>query len=86
MKIENEVIEKIIDGVEYIEEITYRVFDDGTKEVACTFQKTKETPEPAEPEPSQLDRIEAIVSQTKEEIAQEARDEYTLELIENGVI
>lgn len=61
MKIENEVIEKIIDGVEYIEEITYRVYDDGTKEVACTFRKPKETGEPAEPEPTEEEIYQAEV-------------------------
>lgn len=42
----------------------------------------------AEPtvEPTQLDRIESMVAKSQEEIAQEARDAYTLELIEGGVI
>ena len=39
-----------------------------------------------EPELSQLDRIESMVAKSQEEIAQEARDAYTLELIEGGVI
>jgi len=39
-----------------------------------------------ESEPTQLDRIEAAVTASKEQIAQEARDAYTLELIEGGVI
>lgn len=42
--------------------------------------------EPIEPEPTQLDRIESMVAKSQEEIAQEARDAYTLELIEGGVI
>lgn len=37
-------------------------------------------------EPTQLDRIESMVAKSQEEIAQEARDAYTLELIEGGVI
>lgn len=37
-------------------------------------------------EPTQLDRIEAAVVASNEQIAQEARDAYTLELIEGGVI
>lgn len=41
---------------------------------------------PVEPEPTQLDRIESLVAKSQEEIAQEARDAYTLELIEGGVI
>ena len=42
--------------------------------------------EPTVPEPTQLDRIESMVAKSQEEIAQEARDAYTLELIEGGVI
>ena len=42
--------------------------------------------EPPKPEPTQLDRIESLVSKSQEQIAQEARDAYTLELIEGGVI
>lgn len=37
-------------------------------------------------QPTQLDRIESLVSKSQEQIAQEARDAYTLELIEGGVI
>lgn len=37
-------------------------------------------------EPTQLDRIETFLSNTLEEIRQEARDEFTLSLIENGII
>ena len=42
--------------------------------------------EPIVSQPTQLDRIESLVSKSNEEIAQEARDAYTLELIEGGVI
>jgi len=45
-----------------------------------------EMPAPSDPQPTQLDRIEAAVAKSNEEIAQEARDAYTLELIEGGVI
>ena len=38
------------------------------------------------PEPSQLDRIEAALSASQEEIKQSAVDAYTLELIESGVL
>ena len=37
-------------------------------------------------EPTQMDRIESMIAKSQEEIAQEARDAYTLELIEGGVI
>ena len=41
------------------------------------------TPEPVpEPEPSQLDRIEAAVSKSQQDII----DAYTLELVEGGII
>lgn len=43
-------------------------------------------PEPADSEPTQLDRIEAAVSQSNAEIANAAVDAYTLELIESGVL
>jgi hypothetical protein len=35
---------------------------------------------------TQLDRIETLVSKSQEQIAQEARDAYTLELINSGII
>lgn len=35
---------------------------------------------------TQLDRIEEMISKSVEELRQEARDAYTLELIEGGVI
>lgn len=47
---------------------------------------SKIEPEEVTPEPTQLDRIESMVAKSQEEIAQEARDAYTLELIEGGVI
>lgn len=39
-----------------------------------------------EEEPTQLDRIEAMVAKDNETIAQEAVDAYTMELIEEGVL
>ena len=38
------------------------------------------------PEPTQLDRIEAAVTARNEEIAQAAIDNYTLELMEGGIL
>ena len=40
----------------------------------------------AEPEITQLDRIEAILNEDKNEIIETAIDEYTLELVEQGVL
>lgn len=42
-------------------------------------------PEPI-PEPTQLDRIEAAVTANNEQIAKDAIDAYTLELLEGGLI
>lgn len=42
-------------------------------------------PEPI-PEPTQLDRIEAAVNASNEQIAKTAIDAYTLELLEGGLI
>ena len=39
-----------------------------------------------DPEPTQLDRIEAAVNAKNEEIAQAAIDNYTLELMEGGLL
>ena len=43
-------------------------------------------PESIEPEPTQLDRIESMISKSQEQITKEARDAYTLELINSGII
>ena len=42
--------------------------------------------EPTIFELSQLDRIESMISKSQEQITQEARDAYTLELINSGII
>lgn len=39
-----------------------------------------------EVQPSQLDRIEGFVSKSYEEYAQTAIDEYTLQLVEGGIL
>ena len=72
-------------GVVHIVE-TYQSNKTG-KESVVKYLKPSDIPvEPVEPEPTQLDRIESMVAKSQEEIAQEARDAYTLELIEGGVI
>lgn len=38
------------------------------------------------PKPTQLDRIEEAISRTQEEIKQEAIDNYTIQLMEEGLI
>ena len=42
--------------------------------------------EPSIPEPSQLDRIEEMVSKSAEELRQEGAEALTLELIEGGIL
>lgn len=63
LKYEDEQVEVDVDGVTYIEDTTYRVFTDGTKEVACSvkYPKPSDEIEPEQPE-TQLDRIENAVN------------------------
>ena len=63
-------------------EYTIIEYTDGTKEKRLTA--CIENPEPVEPEPepTQLDRIEAEVKKSQQDII----DEYTLELVEGGII
>lgn len=85
MKIEKETIEKIVDGVECIEEITYRVYEDGTKEVACTFCSPKETEEPVTPETTEeeLAQAEMLLMQSEILANQNAQDEVLAEILLN---
>ena len=50
LKYEDEQVEVDVDGVIYIEDTTYRVFTDGTREVACSAKYPKPSDEPVEPE------------------------------------
>ena len=73
-------------GVERIKEFYGKVID-GVEAITGTHDRPVivET-EPTKTEPTQLDRIEAAISKSQEEIANEAVDAYTLELIEGGVL
>lgn len=51
LKYEEESVEVDVDGVIYIEETIYRVFTDGTREIACSAKYPKPSIEPVEPEP-----------------------------------
>lgn len=73
------------DGVVYIVE-TYQSDKTGKENVVKYPKPSDVLVEPIESEPTQLDRIESMVAKSQEEIAQEAIDNYTLELIEGGVI
>lgn len=77
-----EIIEK--HGVNYEKTTIVEVKEDGTEVIRGTVEVI--VSDPSEPQPTQLDRIESMVAKSQEEIAQEAIDNYTLELIEGGVI
>ena len=67
----------IKDGVEYQKEI----YSNGATVTTPVPQPIEPEPIP-EPEPTQLDRIEAKLDKTQQDII----DEYTLELIESGML
>ena len=52
LKYEDEQVEVDVDGVICIEDTTYRVFTDGTREVACSAKYPKPSDEPT-PEPEE---------------------------------
>ena len=60
--LETEEIEIKENGIIYIEETTYRVYNDGSKTIACSSRYPKSVDEPIVPEPTQLDRIESGVT------------------------
>ena len=70
-------------GVIYIVE-TYKSDKTG-KESVVKYPKSKPDEEVI-PEPSQLDRIEEMVSKSAEELRQEGAEALTLELIEGGIL
>lgn len=66
LKYEDEQVEVDIDGVVYIEDTTYRVFTDGTREVACSAKYPKPSDEPTpepEQEPDVWDEMAAAISE-----------------------
>lgn len=75
-----ETKEVIEDGVTYI----INTYSNGT--VVKTAKPSEVEPEEVIPEPTQLDRIEEAVNKSHEEIKNEAIDEYTSMLMEEGVI
>lgn len=72
-------------GIEYDVTEHYKTLENGEIKLISTVKSSVQT-ESAGTQPTQLDRIESLVAKSQEEIAQEARDAYTLELIEGGVI
>lgn len=72
------------DGVVYIVETKYRVFDDGTREIACSAKYAK--PLEAAPQPTQLDRMEAALQKNYAQARQDGADAITQELLERGIL
>ena len=66
LKYEDEQVEVVEDGVVYIEDTTYRVFTDGTMEVACSVKYPKPSDEPT-PEPEQEPDVWAEMAQAIKE-------------------
>ena len=76
-------------GYLVIEEIYGYIDEKGNEVITGTFKEEK-NPNPvieeSIPEPSQLDRIEEMVSKSAEELRQEGAEALTLELIEGGIL
>lgn len=61
-------------------------FDPTNKKWNGTSWESYISPEPPEPEPTQLDRMEAQLSKSQDEIRQEGADLLMEELIKRGVV
>lgn len=61
-------------------------FDPTNKKWNGTSWESYTPPEPPEPEPTQLDIIEAEVKKKNADIANAAIDTYTMELVKEGVL
>lgn len=77
--------ETIKDDIVYIME-TYQSDKTGKESVVKYPKPSEVTPEPVEPEPTQLDRIQQAVEKSNDELRQEGAEAVTLELIERGVL
>ncbi len=84
VKFEDEKTEIEENGVVFIEEKTYRVFDDGTREIACSAKYAK--PLETAPQPTQLDRMEAALQKNYAQAQQDGADAITQELLERGIL
>ena len=60
-------------------------YTNGERETVVKTQKSTQQESFNEPEPTQLDRIEDMLFKSHEEIKNEAIDEYTSMLMEEGV-
>lgn len=86
LKYEDEQVEVVEDGVIYIEDTTYRVFTNGTREVACSAKYPKPSDEPTpEPEPTEQELIQAelLLNQIDIIAKQNEQDEVLAEILLN---
>ena len=84
VKFEDEKTEIEENGVVFIVETKYRVFDDGTREIACSAKYAK--PLETAPQPTQLDRMEAALQKNYAQAQQDGADAITQELLERGIL
>ena len=77
----NEVEEN---GIVYEKRTVFKVYEDGTEEIAYTVKHVKE--KPSEPQATQLDRIEEQLAARNDALRQEGADALTLELLERGIL
>ena len=61
LKYEDEQVVFDVDGVIYVESTTYRVFTDGTREVACSAKYPKSSDEPT-PEQTEIEVLQNEVT------------------------
>lgn len=88
LKYEDEQVEVVEDGVTMIEDTTYRVFTDGTREVACSAKYPKPSDEPTpEPEPTEAELIQAQILLNQADILarQNEQDEVLAAILLNQV-
>ena len=61
-------------------------FDPTNKKWNGTFWESYTPPEPPEPEPTQLDRMEAQLNKSQDELRQEGADMMMSELVKRGLM
>lgn len=70
---------------EEIDGYTINTYDNGVIEKYITGSKTDTEPEPTTPQPTNADILDAL-QRSQEELKQEAIDNYTMELMEQGIL
>lgn len=84
VRFENKKTEVEENGIVFIIEEKYRVFDDGSEELACSAKYAK--PLETAPQPTQLDRMEAALQKNYAQAQQDGADAITQELLERGIL